>query len=48
MGPVKAMLLDLDASKVTEFLYPLIEKPAAAVPIRVHLEKFAADGGLQL
>jgi len=48
VGPVKAMLLDLDASKVTEFLYPLIEKPAAAVPIRVHLEKFAADGGLQL
>ena len=48
VGPVKAMLLDLDASKVTEFLYPLIEKPAAAVPIRAHLEKFAADGGLQL
>ena len=48
VGPVKAMLLDLDASKVREFLYPLIEKPAAAVPIRVHLEKFAADGGLQL
>ena len=48
VGPVKAMLLDLDASKVTEFLYPLIEKPAAAVPIRVHLEKYAADGGLQL
>jgi phosphotransferase system enzyme I (PtsP) len=48
VGPVKAMLLDLDASKATEFLYPLIEKPVAAVPIRAHLEKFAADGGLQL
>jgi phosphotransferase system enzyme I (PtsP) len=48
VGPVKAMLLDLDASKATEFLYPLIEKPAAAAPIRAQLEKFAADGGLQL
>jgi phosphotransferase system enzyme I (PtsP) len=48
VGPVKAMLLDLDASKAAEFLYPLIEKPTAAVPIRAHLEKFAADGGLQL
>jgi phosphotransferase system enzyme I (PtsP) len=48
VGPVKAMLLDLDASKATEFLYPLIEKPVAAAPIRAHLEKFAADGGLQL
>ena len=48
VGPVKAMLLDLDAGKATEFLYPLIEKPMAAVPIRAHLEKFAADGGFQL
>jgi phosphotransferase system, enzyme I, PtsP len=48
VGPVKAMLLDLDAGKATEFLYPLIEKPMAAVPIRAHLEKLAADGGLQL
>ena len=48
VGPVKAMLLELDAGKATEFLYPLIEKPMAAVPIRAHLEKFAADGGLQL
>ena len=48
MGPVKAMLLDLDAGKAAEFLCPLIEKPTAAVPIRAHLEKFAADGGLQL
>ena len=48
VGPVKAMLLDLDAGKAAAFLYPLIEKPTAAVPIRAHLEKFAADGGLQL
>jgi phosphotransferase system, enzyme I, PtsP len=48
VGPVKAMLLDLDAGKAAEFLYPLIEKPVAGVPIRKHLEKFAAVGGLQL
>jgi phosphotransferase system, enzyme I, PtsP len=48
VGPVKAMLLDLDAGKAAEFLYPLIEKPNAAMSIRAHLEKFAADGGLQL
>ena len=30
VGPVKAMLLDLDAGKAAEFLYPLIEKPTAA------------------
>jgi phosphotransferase system enzyme I (PtsP) len=48
VGPVKAMLLDLDVGKAAEFLYPLIEKRNAAMPIRAHLEKFAADGGLQL
>jgi phosphotransferase system, enzyme I, PtsP len=48
VGPVKALLLDLDAGKAAEFLYPLIEKPTAGVPIRAHLEKFAAEGGLQL
>ncbi len=48
VGPVKAMLLDLDARRASEFLCPLIEKTRSAVPIRAHLEKFAADGGLQL
>jgi phosphotransferase system, enzyme I, PtsP len=48
VGPVKAMLLDLDVAKAAEFLCPLIEKPAAGMPIRAHLEKFAAAGGLQL
>jgi len=42
------MLLDLDARQASEFLCPLIEKTRSAVPIRAHLEKFAADGGLQL
>jgi phosphotransferase system, enzyme I, PtsP len=48
VGPVKAMLLDLDCRKISEFLSPLIEKPNAAVPIRAQLEKFAASEALQI
>jgi phosphotransferase system, enzyme I, PtsP len=48
VGPVKAMLLDLDCRKVSEFLCPLIEKPNAAVPIRTQLEKFAVSEALQI
>src|SRR5262249_4435542 len=48
IGPVKALLVDLDASKAAELLLPLIEKPTAGVPVRAPLEKVAASGGLQL
>jgi phosphotransferase system enzyme I (PtsP) len=48
VGPVKAMLLDLDCRKIAEFLNPLIEKPIAAVSIRAQLEKFAASESLQI
>jgi phosphotransferase system enzyme I (PtsP) len=48
VGPIKAMLLDLDCRKVTEFLNPLIEKPTAAVQIRAQLQKFAASEALQI
>ena len=48
VGPVKAMLLDLDCNKVAAFLGPLIEKPTQAVPIRQQLQKFAEEAGLQL
>jgi phosphotransferase system, enzyme I, PtsP len=48
VGPVKAMLLDLDCRKISEFLNPLIEKPSAAVSIRAQLEKFAASESLQI
>jgi phosphotransferase system enzyme I (PtsP) len=48
VGPVKAMLLDLDCRKVTEFLNPLIEKPTAVVQIRAQLQKFAASEALQI
>jgi phosphotransferase system, enzyme I, PtsP len=47
IGPVKAMLLELDCRKSAAFLCPLIGK-AGAVPIRTELEKFAADSGLQI
>jgi phosphotransferase system enzyme I (PtsP) len=48
VGPVKAMLLDLDCRKAAAFLNPLIEKPNGNAPIRAQLEKFAADNGLQI
>jgi phosphotransferase system, enzyme I, PtsP len=48
MGPVKAMLLDVDRRKAAAFLCPLIEQPNRGAPIREQLEKFAAQNGLQL
>ena len=48
VGPVKAMLLDLDSRKIAEFLCPLIEQSSRGVPIRSRLEKFAVDNGLQI
>ena len=48
MGPVKAVLLDLDSRKAAEFLCPLIEKPNKGKPIRAQLEEFAAQQGLQI
>jgi phosphotransferase system, enzyme I, PtsP len=48
VGPVKAMLLDVDCRKAAAFLCPLIAKPSGHTPIRPQLEKFAADNGLQI
>jgi phosphotransferase system enzyme I (PtsP) len=48
VGPVKAMLLDLDARKAAGFLCQLMDKPNRAMPIRAQLEKFAADESLQI
>ena len=48
MGPVKAMLLELDCRKAAAFLCPLIEKPGASGSIRAQLEKFAASESLQI
>src|SRR5271163_4006230 len=48
VGPVKAMLLDLDSRKAAAFLNPMIEKSKGGVKIRTRLEEFAASNGLQL
>ncbi len=48
IGPVKAMLLDLDCGKAAAFLNPLIDKPSRGKPIRAQLEEFAAGNGLQI
>src|SRR5262245_38476175 len=48
IGPVKALLLDLDAGKATAMLDPLIDSPAGSVPIRARLKSFADEHGLQL
>jgi phosphotransferase system, enzyme I, PtsP len=48
IGPVKSMLLELDAGKVEALLRPLIESPAGTVGVRDRLEAFAAAEGLPL
>jgi phosphotransferase system enzyme I (PtsP) len=48
LGPVKAMLLDLDADKAATYLLPLIEKPDGTLSLRQKLETFAAAEGLPL
>jgi phosphotransferase system enzyme I (PtsP) len=48
VGPVKAMLLELDARKAAALIGPLIDSPAGSVAIRERLKKFAADEGLQI
>jgi len=48
VGPVKAMLLELDAGKAAALMAPLIESPAGSVPIRERIKAFAAAQGLQV
>ncbi|MDI3469273.1 MAG: Phosphocarrier protein kinase/phosphorylase, nitrogen regulation associated [Pseudolabrys sp.] len=48
VGPVKALLLDLDVRKGEDAILPLLDKPVGSVSIRGHLEKFATAEGLQL
>jgi phosphotransferase system enzyme I (PtsP) len=48
VGPVKAMMLDLDAAKAWSVLRPLIDGAAGSVRIRDQLEAFAAAEGLQI
>ena len=48
IGPVKALLLDLDCKKGEQAILPLLEQPVGSVSIRNKLESFAAAEGLQL
>jgi len=48
VGPVKAMLLELDAGKVAALVNPLLDSPAGTVSIREKLKAFAAEQGLQV
>jgi phosphotransferase system enzyme I (PtsP) len=48
VGPVKAMLLELDCRKGEQAILPLLDRPVGSVSVREHLEKFAAAEGLQL
>jgi len=48
VGPVKAMLLELNVGKAAKLIAPLIDSPAGSVAIREQLKKFAADEGLQI
>ena len=48
IGPVKAMLLELDAGKAGKLLGPLIDSPAGSAPIRERLKAFAAEQSLQV
>src|SRR5712691_10522807 len=48
VGPVKAMLLDLNAGKAAALMQPLIDGPSGSLPIRERLKAFAAAQGLQI
>jgi phosphotransferase system enzyme I (PtsP) len=47
-GPVKAMILDLDARKAEAVMMPLLDAPAGSVSIRKKLTEFAEAEGLSL
>jgi phosphotransferase system enzyme I (PtsP) len=47
-GPVKAMILDLDARKAEAMMMPLLDAPAGSVSIRQKLTEFAQAEGLAL
>ena len=47
-GPVKAMVLDLDAKKAAAMITPLLDAPSGSVSIRAKLTEFAEAEGLSL
>jgi phosphotransferase system enzyme I (PtsP) len=48
VGPVKAMLIDLDLRKAEQEILPLLDQPVGSVSMRHKLETLAAAQGLQL
>jgi phosphotransferase system enzyme I (PtsP) len=48
VGPVKAMLLELDCRKAEAAILPFLQQPVGSVSIREKLEGFAAAEGLQI
>jgi phosphotransferase system enzyme I (PtsP) len=48
LGPVKAMVIDLDAKKAEAMLGPLLDAPSGSVSIRQKLTEFAEAEGLAL
>ena len=48
VGPVKAMLLDVDTAKATALMVPLLDGSSNKGTVREKLEKFAEIEGLQL
>jgi phosphotransferase system enzyme I (PtsP) len=48
VGPVKAMLLDLDCRQAEELIRPLIEQAVGSVSIRERITAFAEAQGVQL
>ena len=47
-GPVKALILDLDAKKAEAVIMPLLDAPSGSVSIRQKLTEFAEAEGLSL
>jgi phosphotransferase system enzyme I (PtsP) len=47
-GPVKAMILDLDAKKAGAMINPLLDAPSGSVSIKQKLAEFAEAEGLSL
>jgi phosphotransferase system enzyme I (PtsP) len=48
VGPVKALLLELDCRKGEAVLLPSLEEQIGSISIRQKLESFAASEGLSL
>src|SRR6185312_12342032 len=48
VGPVKALLIELDTRKAESAILPLLDRPVGSVSIREKLQEFAATEHLQL